>query len=189
VSDSLPSPEEWVEAYGDDLLAYALLRVGDRDTARDLVQETFLSALKGRHGFAGRSAVKTWLIGILKNKVVDHFRRTSREAPAATSQVGEEFFDESGRWKDPPGPWRPDPSEALGRRQFWEVLHRCLAELPRRHASAFSLRELEGLPTDQLCKVLGVTTTHLWVLRHRARLALRRCLERNGFGGTGEEVA
>ncbi|MBI5444907.1 MAG: RNA polymerase subunit sigma-70, partial [Deltaproteobacteria bacterium] len=130
MSDSLPTPEEWVEAYGDDLLAYALLRVGDRDTARDLVQETFLSALKGRHGFAGRSAVKTWLIGILKHKVVDHFRRTSRESPGVSLAAGDEFFDEDGRWRDPPGPWQPDPSEALGRQQFWEILHRCMTDLP-----------------------------------------------------------
>jgi RNA polymerase sigma-70 factor (ECF subfamily) len=184
---SLPPPEQWADAYGDDLFRYAVLRVGDRDTALDLVQDTFLAALKAREGFSGRSAPRTWLVGILKHKIVDHFRRGSRDAAAPGTDPGEELFDAQGRWRIPPAAWRDDPSEALGRRQFWVTLQRCLAGLSPKMASAFALRELEGLATEELCNVLGVTATNLWVILHRARLGLRRCLESGGFGTGPEE--
>ncbi|MBI5446310.1 MAG: sigma-70 family RNA polymerase sigma factor [Deltaproteobacteria bacterium] len=186
---TLPHPEEWVDAFGDRLFAYALLRVGDRETAKDLVQETFASALRARSGFAGRSSAKTWLTGILKNKISDHFRRLAREAPLRPAEGGDDFFNAEGRWRDPPSSWRSDPDEALDRSELWAILQRCMAELPPRHRSAFSLRELEGVSTENLCQVLGVTATNLWVLLHRARLALRRCLERGGFGIPGKETA
>jgi len=181
-------PARWVEEFGDVLLRYALVRVGDRETARDLVQETLVAALRGRTDFAGRSSVKTWLVGILRHKIVDHFRRRSRElaTPAEDPEAG--AFGEDGRWRVPPQAWDADPSDALHRRQFWEALSRCLDDLPQRQASAFALREFEGLETAELGKVLGATPTNLWVILHRARLALRRCLEAGGFGdGAPEE--
>jgi len=106
-------------------------------------------------------------------------------APGADPE--EEAFGEDGRWRSPPRAWQADPSDALHSRHFWEALHRCLADLPARQASAFSLREFEGLETPVLCKEVDVTPTNLWAILHRARLALRRCLEASGFlrGGTG----
>ena len=184
----LPPAEQWAEAYGDDLLRYAVLRVGDRDTALDLVQDTFLAALKARESFSGRSAPRTWLVGILKHKIIDHFRRGARDPAAPGTDPGEDLFDAKGRWKIPPAAWRDDPSEALGRQQFWATLQRCLTHLSPKMSSAFTLRELEGLATEELCNVLSVTPTNLWVILHRARLGLRRCLEGSGFGDEPEEA-
>ncbi len=185
----LSDPAAWVEEYGTDLLRYALVRVGDRETARDLVQEALLAALRGRTAFAGRSSVKTWLTGILRHKILDHFRTRARNPAAPGADPETESFGEDGRWRAPPEVWAPDPSEEVLRRQFWDALRRCLAELPPRQASAFSLREFEGMETAELCKALGATPTNLWVILHRARLGLRRCLEGSGFGaGTPEGV-
>ncbi|HSH69570.1 MAG TPA: sigma factor-like helix-turn-helix DNA-binding protein, partial [Deferrisomatales bacterium] len=102
---------------------------------------------------------------------------------------GDELFDAQDRWKTPPAEWRDDPRAALGRQQFWAALQRCLANLPPRMSNAFALREMEGLDTEDLCSVLGVTATNLWVLLHRARMGLRRFLEGSGFGTAPEEAS
>ncbi|MBI1914089.1 MAG: sigma-70 family RNA polymerase sigma factor [Planctomycetes bacterium] len=179
-------PAHWVDRHGDCLFRYALLRLRDAALAEDMVQETFLTALRSREHFAGKSSERTWLVGILKHKLIDHIRRQSRERPLPAGDASggplEELFDEKGRWKNRPVQGPGDPSTALEQKEFWEVFRRCLSTLPQRWADAFSLREMEGLSSDQACKVLNVSATNLWVLLHRARLRLWRCLETNWFG-------
>ncbi len=184
---TLPPADAWVDLYGDVLFRYALARVADEDAARDLVQDTLVAAVRARGAFGGRSSPRTWLVGILKHKIADLFRRRAREAPPDEADPEQDLFDTGGRWRTPPGRWRTDPSELASRRQFWQILGRCLSELPSRQAGAFALRELEGYDTAQLCQELGVTPTNAWVLLHRARLGLRRCLEAGGFGNPAEE--
>jgi RNA polymerase sigma-70 factor, ECF subfamily len=165
------------------LLRYASLQLRDRDAAEDAVQETLVAALAGEKGFAGRSNLRTWLTGILKHKIVDHVRRAAREQTVADAGGEDDFnalFDERGHWVDPPQEWK-DPEAALGDVQFRAVLEECLKALPERTAQAFLMREHLGLDTPELCKALGVTPTHSWVLLYRARMALRLCLEKNWF--------
>jgi RNA polymerase sigma-70 factor (ECF subfamily) len=176
-----------VQAERPYLLRYASLQLRDRDAAEDAVQEALAAALAGERGFAGRSNLRTWLTGILKHKIVDHIRRSSRERPGgeSVSDAGYEddfnaLFDERGHWRDPPQEWK-DPEGALEDAQFRAVLEECLKALPERTAQAFLLREHMGLETTELCKELGVTPTHSWVLLYRARMALRLCLEKNWF--------
>ncbi|MDW7709266.1 MAG: sigma-70 family RNA polymerase sigma factor [Deferrisomatales bacterium] len=175
----------WVAEHADDLFRYALSRVGDRETARDVVQETFLALVKGA-GFEGRSSPRTWLIGVLRHKIADHFRRAAQTPEASAADPEEDLFDGGGRWRVPPGPWPFDPGDALDRKRFRQALQLCLRRLSPRRASLFVLRELEGLSTEELCKEFATTPTNIWVLLHRARLALRACLERSGFGGGKE---
>ncbi len=158
--------------------------------AEEVVQETFLAALRARERFAGQSSERTWLVGILKHKINDYFRKITREKPAPEGDLAErelsELFDETGRWKTPstgPKEWM-DPSSALDRQQFWEVMKRCLGELPPRMASAFSLHEIDDMPSEEICTVLNVTKSNLWVMLHRARTHLRQCLEVNYMGRT-----
>jgi RNA polymerase sigma-70 factor (ECF subfamily) len=179
-SGAAGDPSRWVDEHGDALYRFALLRVKDPELAGDLVQDTFLSALKAREGFRGGSTVRTWLIGILKHKVIDHYRRQKIEVPAADLQAeaDEQDLDHADRVA---AKWTEAPSRLVENREFWAVLTRCLAGLPEAHRRAFSLREFDGLPGEEICKLLGVTPTNLWVMLHRARARLRRCLEINWF--------
>ena len=184
------SPEHWVDRHGDALFRYALLRLRDRGLAEDMVQETLIAALRARAQFSGKSTERTWLIGILKHKLADHWRKQAREVPLETpaptqdpDDLLERLFDASNRdhWRVEPSPWS-DPHAALQNRQFWHVLSDCLAGLPPAQAQAFSLCEIDGLEGAEACKVLAVAPTNLWVMLHRARLRLRQCLEMNWFG-------
>lgn len=178
--------EKWVEEHGDYLFRYALSRLRQSEAAEDVVQETFLAALRARERFAGASSERTWLTGILKRKIVDHLRRQSREQPTgdfdAEGEWTDKLFDERGNWKTKPKKWSADPSLPLENQEFWTVLSRCLSKLPQRLASAFTLRTIDGLDSQDVCKVLDVSANNLWVMLHRARLALARCLEINWFG-------
>jgi RNA polymerase sigma-70 factor (TIGR02943 family) len=179
-------PARWVDEHGDYLFRFALSRLRRREAAEDLVQETFLAALRARERFAGASSERTWLVGILKRKIVDHLRRTGREQPAgdlaAVDRWADGLFDERGHWRKKPGKWPADPSAALEKTEFWSIFSRCLGKLPERLANAFVLREVEELDSHEVCKVLGVSANNLWVMLHRARLGLWRCLEINWFG-------
>lgn len=175
---------EQLEALRPCLLRYASLHLRNRDVAEDAVQETLLAALAAEASFAGRSNLRTWATGILKHKIIDAIRRAGRERPLEGEDGSEEFdtlFDERGHWRAPPEAW-PDPDAALQEKQFLAALERCLEGLPRRTAQAFLLREHMGLETAEICKELGVTSTHCWVLLYRARMALRECLEQSWFG-------
>ena len=180
------SREQWVDLYADALYCYALKFIPNDDTAQNLVQETFLAGLKNRASFSGKSAEKTWLIGILKNKISDHLRAKYREIPV--SQLIEEdktidgFFDsQSGHLSQEPKSWEFNPTLLLENKEFWKIFNDCLSRLPAKTAQAFSLREIEGMDSKEICKVLGISSTNLWVTLHRARLQLRQCLETNWF--------
>jgi len=186
----ISNPESWLDQHGDALYRYALMRVRDPALAEDLVQDTLLSAFRARSSFSGQSSERTWLIAILKNKIIDHFRRASREAELPESDdpdalVDTLFHQSNDHWLNVPAGWQ-DPDQSLENSRFWRAFTLCLEGLPERQARAFSLCELEGMESAELCKVLGVTASNLWVLLHRARLRLQACLEREWFGATPE---
>jgi RNA polymerase sigma-70 factor (ECF subfamily) len=174
-----------IEALRPYLLRYASLELRNREAAEDAVQETLLAALAAEASFAGRSNLRTWLTGILKHKIVDAIRRSSRERPleGADAEASEEDlearFDQSGHWREPPQPW---PEKALEDKQFLQALEECLAALPARTGRVFLMREHLGFETGDICKELGITPTHCWVLLYRARMALRECLEKGWLG-------
>lgn len=172
------NPETWVDEHGDSLFRYALFRIQDAQVAEDLVQETFLAALRSHENFMGQSTVKTWLIAILKHKIVDHIRKKIREPSSDKIEtLSDPDFDEHGHWQLRPGKWAINPGKLYEQKEFVDVLYRCLAELPERLAEAFIKREMDGLSTAEICKELGITATNSWVMLYRARMSLRRCLE------------
>lgn len=173
-----------VESLRPYLLRYAGLQLRDSDAAEDAVQEALLAALASEAAFAGRSNLRTWLTGILKHKIVDHIRRASRESPVEAGSGPlelEDLFDARGHWRDAPLQWT-DPDAALEQQRFFAALEECLARLPAKTARTFMMREHLGCETDEICKELGITPTHCWVLLYRARMALRECLQLNWFG-------
>jgi RNA polymerase sigma-70 factor, ECF subfamily len=167
------------------LLRYASLQLRDPSLAEDAVQDTLVAALAGEASFQGRANLRTWLTGILKHKIIDAIRRLTRDAvPASTEPDAAELdalFAGDGHWADPPAAWA-DPDASLEQQRFFAALQTCLERLPQKTAQAFMLREHLGLDTAEICKELGITATHCWVLLYRARMALRECLEKDWFG-------
>jgi RNA polymerase sigma-70 factor (ECF subfamily) len=184
-NNAIETPEKWVDLYGNYLYRYALYRVYEATVAEDLVQETFLAALRSFKNFQSRSSIKTWLTGILKHKIIDHFRKKAKKQPIDDIEPNinklDDLFDQNGHWKIEPAKWNADPQKLYDQKEFIKLLHKCLSELPGRQASAFILREIVGENTQEICKILDISTTNSWVLLHRARMYLRGCLEINWF--------
>jgi RNA polymerase sigma-70 factor (ECF subfamily) len=185
-------PVAWVERYGDYLYRYAFIRIRDASAAEDLVQETFLSALHARESFQGRSSEKTWLTAILKHKLVDHLRKQAREKPMEQGDLLDDLadrqFDHKGHWKTGPAKWAVNPLKLFEQKAFWKVLQDCLSEISDRLAQVFTLRELEGMDTEEICKIMDISATNAWVMLHRARGFIRDCLERHWFEKEVTEV-
>ncbi|MCB1957455.1 MAG: sigma-70 family RNA polymerase sigma factor [Rhodocyclaceae bacterium] len=173
-----------------DMLRFAQLQLRDAGAAEDMVQEALFSAMKYESSFAGRSALKTWMFSILRNKIVDHIRKSSREIAGSdlvsgNAEDGDDFdalFNERGHWnpEDKPPTWA-DPEASLSQQQFWEVFDACLEKLPPKTSRVFMMREFLDLDTDEICSELGISTSNCWVILHRARSGLRMCLDSNWF--------
>lgn len=185
VRPSAAAAVRWLEDHGDALYSYALSRVRDPHVAEDLVQEALLAALAAAGGFMGWSAERTWLIGILRHKLLDHLRRTFRERPISESRPDAlaDLFDYRGHWKTSPSKWNADPHELAESAEFRDVLADCLSRLPSRMAQLFWLREAEDMQTSELCDHLNVTAANVWAILHRARTGLRKCLSIHWFDG------
>lgn len=181
----VPDVSHWVDEHADVLFRYALQRVRRRDVAEELVQETFLAALRSRQGFAGQSSERTWLVGILRHKIVDHIRQASKARShlrGETEEVSvEAFFEKNGHWKNGSLDWGSDPAALLEKRDFWEVFAKCFGGLPSALADTFMLRELEQCEPAEVCENLDISEANLWVRLHRARVLLKECLEKHWF--------
>jgi RNA polymerase sigma-70 factor (ECF subfamily) len=174
-------------AYRPALLRYATLQVREPAVAEDLVQNTLVAALQSLGSFRGDASPATWLIGILKRQIIDHYRRMSRETPLPVSGGGDDpegdadlldrLFASDGHWATKPTVWA-DPEGGLQQEEFLAVLEACLKGLAGQSGRVFALREVMELEPAEICKDLGLTQSNYWVLMHRARLRLRSCVER-----------
>jgi len=179
--------EAWLNEHGDYLYRYALFRLSDAETARDIVQETLIAAWKSRARFRGDSSPRTWLVGIMKHKIIDHIRREIRTrdlSEAAESDPTSHWFHADGSWAEAPRAWTDNPETLIEQNRFREALNDCIGRLPEKQRSAFSMRELADEDSDTVCNDLGITPTNLHVIMHRARMALRTCLDIHWFGGS-----
>jgi RNA polymerase sigma-70 factor (ECF subfamily) len=169
------------------LFRYALLQLRDDQLADDAVQETLLAAWQSASNFEGKARLRTWLIGILKHKIADHWRRSTPEiiaseiTPRDDGDTDEDdFFMDNGHWNGGPSTWS-DPEAALKQQEFWTIYETCQNNLPPKMAQVFMLRELVGLEADEVCRETGLSDANYWVIMHRARLRLRECLEIRWF--------
>ena len=178
----------WLAEHGDYLFRIARRRLHSDELAEDAVQEALLAALTAQARYTGDASPRTWLTGILKHKIVDLIRKQMREVEIPRDRDGEEavdsLFEPDGHWAEPVRPWGNPHSEAE-LSQLRRVLGECADRLKPTMAQVFSLREVEGMETAEICKELGITPTNCWVLLHRARLFMRQCLELNGFAQAG----
>jgi RNA polymerase sigma-70 factor (ECF subfamily) len=177
--------EKWVNNYSDMLYRFALPRVNDADLAKDLVQDTFLAAWRNVANFKGEISEKNWLFTILKNKIIDHYRKAStRLTESFSDKAGEDdFFDEDNHWSANayPKDWKAAEPKNIERKEFYVVLESCRKKLRELQAAVFSMKYLDDLESEEICKALGITPSNYWVLLHRAKLQLRSCLEKNWF--------
>lgn len=178
--------EAWLARHGDALFRYALRKSGTREAAEDLVQDTLLAAWQGRASFRGAASERTWLMAILKHKANDRLRKQYKAPPqtadGSSDDVENRLFTDAGTWRESPGHWGRDPLDDAQADAFLDVLTDCLERIPASQRESFVLRELGELDARESVAVMGITANHLYVLLHRARLQLRRCLERGWFG-------
>lgn len=174
---------QWVNDYSDALFGYAVQRVRDREGASDLVQETFLAAWRNVDAYNGEASVKTWLFTILKNKIIDHYRKAANRQTAIIKSDNDPFFDEADHWKDGlcPQDWGASPESRMNTKEFYTVFDGCKAKLKEIYSAVFSMKYLDDLQSEEICKVLNITASNYWVIIHRAKTQLRACLETNWF--------
>jgi len=178
-------PHQWITEHGDYLYRYAISRLHNEEVAADLIQETLLAAWKGHKSFAGQSTIRTWLVGILKHKIIDYIRKEIRDRNLnenAENDPTSAFFNNNGSWSEAPRAWNENPEALFQNEQFRAVLDSCMSKLPEKQGLVFRLRDIMGDETESVCKSCEITPTNLHVLMHRARLALRKCLEIHWFG-------
>ena len=170
-------PTEWVEAHGDYLYNYAFGQVRDASDAEDLVQETFLAALKARDRINRHASERTWLVSILRHKICDHFRRKCRERlPGHDDVSNQQRFDRSILWIHETAADCILPSRRIDLNDFRASLESALRKLPPRIAQAFSMYEMDECASADVCSRMNISEQNLWTMVHRARKRLRELL-------------
>ncbi len=175
-----------LEQHADYLFSYAMLKLKDKALAEDMVQDTLVSAIAASDGFTAQASVRTWLTTILRNKMTDHWRKQGREVnvgdlmsgnPDGESSV-DDFFDQAGSWLEMPNAF-PNPDAAMESKQFWRVFEQCLSRLKPHQAEVFLAREVHEMSNEEVCENFALSESNAWVILHRARIALAKCLDMN----------
>lgn len=177
-------PEKWIDSYADYLFNYTITRVNDAEIAKDLVQETFLAGLKSAKNYKGEAAERTWLIAILKRKVIDHYRKINSSKGKAEVRMGySAHTDSQGDWLEEQvaDPFSSFESDAIENEELGLAIHSCIANLPKKQALVFTMKTIQGMDTETICNELDINPSNLWVLIHRARTTLMGCLNQNWF--------
>jgi RNA polymerase sigma-70 factor (ECF subfamily) len=181
---SMINSDKWIDNYADYLFNYAVTRVNDADLAKDLVQDTFFAGLKSAKNFQGKSTERTWLVSILKRKVIDHYRKINSKKGKA--EVRMNFYNDGeneGNWIEErvPQSWDNQSEKNIENEELRNQLEGCINKLPEKYAMVFRMKTVQEFETAEICKELEITSSNLWVMIHRARTQLRKCMEDNWF--------
>ncbi|WP_053991706.1 sigma-70 family RNA polymerase sigma factor [Mangrovimonas sp. TPBH4] len=176
-------PTKWVALYSDYLFNYTITRVNDREIAKDLVQEAFFSALKSMKNFKGEASERTWLISILKRKIIDYYRKSNSKKGQAEVRISYSSATDKGDWlaERVADPYDKTAEDKLENKELGDAIHECMSKLPEKQALVFRMKTIEGMDTETICNELKITPSNLWVIIHRARTAMAECLEQNWF--------
>ncbi|WP_178984373.1 sigma-70 family RNA polymerase sigma factor [Winogradskyella helgolandensis] len=178
------NPNNWVKLYSDYLFNYTITRVNDREISQDLISETFLAGLKSMKNFKGEASERTWLISILKRKIIDHYRKINSNKGKA--EVRMNYINDT----ESEGDWLEErvadsnvktAEEDLVNSELGDAIYDCLAKLPEKQAEVFKMKTILGYDTETICKELEITASNLWVIIHRARTGLAECMEDNWY--------
>jgi len=177
-------PNKWVSLYSDYLFNFTISRVNNRDLAKDLVQDTFFAGLKSMKNFKGAASERTWLVSILKRKIIDHYRKiNSKKGKAEVRMSYNSDSETEGDWLEErvADPYDKTAEDTLENEELGNAIYNCLSKLPEKQAEVFRKKTIEGLDTETICNELNITASNLWVIIHRARTAMAACMEKNWF--------
>lgn len=178
----LINPEHWVDRYADYLYNYTIVRVNDHEVAQDIIADTFLAALRSKKNFKGESTERTWLISILKRKIIDYYRKINSKKGKAEVRIKYKDDSQDGDWLEETV---ADPintaEEKMENKELGLVILECLEKLTDKQAAIFRMKTMEGVDTETICKEFNITPSNLWVIIHRARKSMAECLEKNWY--------
>ncbi|MBD0830731.1 sigma-70 family RNA polymerase sigma factor [Aestuariibaculum sediminum] len=174
---------KWIDLYSDYLFNYTITRVNDREVAQDLVQDTFFAGLKSMKNFKGESSERTWLVSILKRKIIDYYRKINSNKGQAEVRMNFNTEDDEGDWLEErvADPFDKTAEDKLENAELGDAIYNCLEKLPKKQALVFKMKTIEGYDTEVICNELNITASNLWVIIHRARTAMADCLKENWF--------
>ncbi|MEC3906878.1 sigma-70 family RNA polymerase sigma factor [Tamlana sp. 2201CG12-4] len=177
------NPDKWIDLYSDYLFNYTISRISDKEIAQDLVQDTFLAGLKSMKNFKGEASERTWLISILKRKIIDHYRKINSNKGKAEVRINYNDAESEGDWLEErvADPFDKTAEDTLQNSELGDAIHSCLGKLPQKQADVFKMKTILGHETEVICNELNITASNLWVIIHRARTALADCLKENWF--------
>lgn len=178
------NPNNWIKNYSDYLFNYTITRVNDREIAQDLVQETFLAGLKSKDNFKGQASERTWLVAILKRKIIDHYRKiNSNKGKAEVRMTYNSDSETEGDWLEERvgDVHEKNAEDSIENEELGIAIHNCLDKLPEKQAKIFKMKTLLNYETEAICNEMDITASNLWVIIHRARTAMANCMEDNWF--------
>ena len=177
------NPNKWIDLYSDYLFNYTVSRVNDREIAKDLVQDTFFAGLKAMDNFKGEASERTWLISILKRKIIDHYRKINSKKGKAEVRMSYNSDENEGDWLEErvDDPYDKNAEDNLMNSELEEAIYNCLGKLPKKQAAVFKMKTILGYETETICNELNINPSNLWVIIHRARTAMVECMEKNWF--------
>ncbi len=177
------NPNNWIDLYSDYLYNYTITRVSDKEIAQDLVQDTFLAGLKSMKNFKGEASERTWLISILKRKIIDHYRKINSNKGKAEVRINYKDDETEGDWLEErvADPFDKTAEDSMQNNELGNAIQNCLSKLPTKQAEVFKMKTIQGFETEAICNELNITASNLWVIIHRARTAMADCLKENWF--------
>jgi len=176
------NPNKWIDLYSDYLFNYTITRVNDREIAKDLIQDTFFAGLKSMKNFKGEASERTWLISILKRKIIDYYRKiNSNKGQAEVRMNYNNAEDNEGDWLEErvEDEGYLNAQDTLENTELGDAIYECLDKLPEKQATVFKMKTILNYETEAICNELKITPSNLWVIIHRARTAMAACMEKN----------
>lgn len=182
--NNILDPNKWILLYADYLFNYTIRRIDDEELAKDIVQETFFSALNAMKNYRSEASERTWLVSILKRKIIDQYRKMNSKKGKAEIRVN--FYEEGGKkgkWLEEcvPQSWGNEAEIEFETQELGVALNKCLEALPDKYKAVFKMKTIDNIETEEICNELNITPSNLWVIIHRARLQLRKCMEESWF--------